>query len=215
MQIKIAPSILSANKNKLNEEVKKIEPYADLLHVDIMDGKFVPRTSFSVLEIKNINTKLDKDVHLMVEHPMVYVDDFYDAGASIITFHLECKDDIKATINKVKIKGIKVGLAINPETPIEALLEYSDIIDMALIMSVHPGYGGQKFIDDVLPKIKILRELKPKLDIEIDGSINVKTIKQVIRAGANIIVAGSAIFSQRDKVKAIKALRECIDKYLN
>ena len=208
MKIKIAPSILSADRNKLNEEVKEIENYAELIHVDIMDGKFVPPTTFKAEEIKKIKTKLPLDVHLMVEKPSTYIDDY--SFASIITIHGECKENIDELINKIKNKNIKVGISINPPTPLDKIKEYLDKVDMILVMSVNPGYAGQKFIEDVLEKIKELRKLKPYLDIEIDGGITKDTIKKAVDAGANIIVAGSAIFDKEDRKKAIEELRQAV-----
>ena len=210
MKIKIAPSILSADKNKLQQEVNEIEPYSDLIHVDIMDGKFVPIITFKAEDIKKIKTKLPKDVHLMVQHPIEdnFIENFADAGANIITIHEECKDDIKEAFRLIKSKGIKVGISINPPTPLEKITPYLNNVDMVLIMSVNPGYAGQKFIPEVLPKIKELRKLKPKLDIEIDGGINKETIKQAVKTGANVIVEGSSIFSQKDRKKAIDELKK-------
>lgn len=209
-EIKIAPSILSAKKDKLQEEVNEIEEAADLIHVDIMDGKFVPPTTFRAEDIKKVKSKLPKDVHLMVEHPIKdgFIDDYADAGASIITIHEECKDDIKEAFGLIKSKGIKTGISINPPTPLEKIKQHLDDVDMILIMSVNPGYPGQKFIEDVLPKVEELRKLKPELDIEIDGGINYDTIKQAAKAGANVFVAGSFIFKQEDRTKVIKELRE-------
>ena len=210
-KIKIAPSILSADKKNLQAEVNGIEPYADLIHIDIMDGKFVPPVTFMAKEIKKIKTKLVKDVHLMVVEPeKSFIPHFIDAGAGIITIHAEACKNIPKTIKMIKSKGIKVGLSINPPTPLEKLLPYINDIGMALIMSVNPGYAGQKFIPEVLEKIKKLRKLKPKLDIQIDGGINKETIKQAADAGANVFVAGSSIFSQKDRKKAIQELRDAI-----
>ena len=208
MRIKIAPSILSAEPTRLNEEVKEIEPYSDLIHVDIMDGKFVPPVSFAPSEIKAVKTKLPKDVHLMVQNPeLKFIDDFADAGANIITIHAEGCKDINKAIEKIRKKGIKVGISINPPTSLGVIKPYLNKVDMVLIMSVNPGYPGQKFIPDVLPKIKELRKLKPNLDIEIDGGINKETVKQAVDAGANVIVAGSSIFGQKDRKKAVEELR--------
>ena len=208
MRIKIAPSILSAEPARLNEEVKEIEPYSDLIHVDIMDGKFVPPVSFAPSEIKAVKTKLPKDVHLMVQNPEIkFIDDFADAGANIITIHAEGCKDINKAIEKIRKKGIKVGISINPPTSLGVIKPYLNKVDMVLIMSVNPGYPGQKFIPDVLPKIKELRKLKPNLDIEIDGGINKETVKQAVDAGANVIVAGSSIFGQKDRKKAVEELK--------
>ena len=212
-EIKIAPSILSAKKEKLQEEVNEIENVADLIHVDIMDGKFVPPTTFRPEEIKAVNSKLPKDVHLMVEHPIKegFIDDYADAGAAIITIHEECKDDIGEAFKLIRSKGIKVGISINPPSPLEKIKKYIDDVDMILIMSVNPGYAGQKFISDVLPKVEELRKLKPDLDIEIDGGITKDTIGQAAKAGANVFVAGSAVFGKEDRAAEIKKLREAIN----
>lgn len=210
MKIKIAPSILSADKKKLQEEVEGIEEFADLIHVDIMDGKFVPPITFDSKEIGKIKSKLPKDVHLMVEYPLTegFIDDYIAAGAASITIHEEAKDDIDKCIEYIKGKGINVGISINPSSSLDNILSYLDKVDMVLIMSVNPGYAGQKFISSVLDKVKRLRELKPDLDIEIDGGINKDTIKQVVDAGANVIVAGSAIFDQENRKGAIRELRD-------
>ncbi|MFH1642449.1 MAG: ribulose-phosphate 3-epimerase [Nanoarchaeota archaeon] len=209
--IKIAPSILSADKDKLQQEVSEIEPYCELLHVDIMDGKFVPPTTFTAEDIKKIKTSVEKDVHLMVDHPIKdgFIEDYADAGADIITIHEECKDDIKEAISLIKSKGIKAAISINPPTPIKKIKPYLDDIDMVLVMSVNPGYAGQKFIPEVLLKIKELKALRPELEIEIDGGIGPDTINEAYKAGANIFVAGSAIFGKSDKVAAIKNLQKC------
>lgn len=206
----IAPSILSADKKRLQEEIKEVEAYSDLLHVDIMDGKFVPPSTFKAEEIKKIKTKVPLDAHLMVEHPISegYIDNFADAGVSSITIHEECKDDIDDAIKSIKGKGLKVGISLKPGTGLEKIKPYLDKVDMVLVMSVNPGYSGQKFIPSVLDKVKELRKLKPKLDIEIDGGINKDTIKDAAAAGANIFVAASAIFDKKDKRKAIMELRE-------
>jgi ribulose-phosphate 3-epimerase len=212
MKLKIAPSILSADKTKLNDEIKEIEPYADLIHVDIMDGKFVPPTTFKPEEIKPIQSSLPKDIHLMVDHPLTenYIDNYIDAGASSITIQVECKDNITDCINHIKSNGVKVAITLNPPTKLEEILPYLDKVDMVLVMSVNPGYAGQAFIPEVLGKIKELRRLKPDLDIEIDGGIKVDTIKQAVDAGANVIVAGSAIFNQKDRKLAIENLKNAI-----
>ncbi len=209
MKIKIAPSILSADRNNLQKEVELIEPHADLVHVDIMDGKFVPPTTFKPEEIKNIHTSLPKDVHLMVDHPLTegYIDNYLDAGAQSITIHTECKDDILECIKYIKAKGCKAALTVKPDTSLDTILLYLEKLDMVLIMSVNPGYSGQKFIPEVLEKIKQLRKLKPELDIEIDGGINPQTIKEAVQAGANVIVAASAIFDKEDRIAAIRELR--------
>src|SRR3989344_822 len=206
MKLKIAPSILSADRKRLKAEVKEIESDADRIHVDIMDGKFVPPTTFQPEEIKQIKTKIPKEVHLMVEHPLQFIDAYADAGARSIIFHQESKDDPWKVILAIKKKGMKPCITIKPKTPLEKIEPYLDSVDMVLLMTVEPGYAGQKFIDGILPKIKRLRELKPKMDIEVDGGISADTIKKAVDAGANVIVAGTAIFGQKDRRKAIKEL---------
>ena len=206
MKLKIAPSILSADRKRLKAEVKEIESDADRIHVDIMDGKFVPPTTFQPEEIKQIKTKIPKEVHLMVEHPLQFIDAYADAGARSIIFHQESKDDPGKVILAIKKKGMKPCITIKPKTPLEKIEPYLDSVDMVLLMTVEPGYAGQKFIDGILPKIKRLRELKPKMDIEVDGGISADTIKKAVDAGANVIVAGTAIFGQKDRRKAIKDL---------
>ncbi len=209
-KIKIAPSILSADASKLQEEVNDIEQYSDVLHVDIMDGKFVPPTTFDHNTIKAIKTKLPKDVHLMVDHPIIenYIENYVDAGASSITIHEECKDNIDEALELIRKKGIKTAISIKPKTPLEKINKYLDKVDMVLIMSVEPGYAGQKFIPEVLSKAKELRKLKPNLDIEIDGGINYETIKEAAKAGVNVFVAGSFIFKNKNRKEVIEKLKK-------
>lgn len=212
-EIKIAPSILSADIDNLGKEIKEIEPFSDLIHIDVMDAKFVPSKTFSAEQIKNIRTKVPLDVHLMVEHPMKegYIRDFADAGASIITIHEECKDDINKSIKAIKARGIKAGISIKPGTGLDKIKPHLDKVDMVLIMSVNPGYSGQKFMPEVLGKVRELRKLKPGLDIEIDGGINTGTINAAAKAGVNIFVAASAVFGKKDRKKAIDDLRRAAD----
>ncbi|MBR9699406.1 ribulose-phosphate 3-epimerase [Candidatus Woesearchaeota archaeon] len=213
MKIKIAPSILSAKREELQDEVKEIEKIADMVHVDIMDGKFVPPKTFLPNEIEAVKSKLPKDVHLMVNYPIKdgFIDAYVDAGASIITVHQESLDDVGKCIAHIKQRGIKAGITINPPTPVQKIFPYLDQVDMVLIMSVNPGYAGQKFIPEVLEKIKVLRSMKPELDIEIDGGISKTTIKKAAAAGANVFVAGSAIFNKDDRIKAIRELRDALE----
>jgi len=216
IKIKIAPSILSADKSKLQQEVDNIEPYADILHVDIMDGKFVPPTTFNHKTIKEIKTKLPKDVHLMVDHPIKdkYIENYADAGADIITIHEECKDNIDKAFKLIKSKGIKTSISIKPKTSLETIKPYLDKVDMVLIMSVEPGYAGQEFIQDVLPKAAELRKLNPNLDIEIDGGINYETINQAAKAGVNVFVAGSFIFKNKNRKEVIEKLKKAAESSL-
>lgn len=211
--LKLAPSILAAHQGKLNEEIKAVEPYADLIHVDVMDGKFVPPVTFTPSQIRNLKTSLPFEAHLMVNKPEErYIGDYSFCNTIII--HEESTKNFQKAIDKIKEKGCKVGITIKPYTPIEKLLPYVNQADMVLIMSVEPGYSGQKFIPSVLPKIKKIRQLKPDMDIEVDGGINIETVKGAVRAGANMLVAASAIFNQEDKVKAIKELRKAAEEAL-
>lgn len=211
--VKIAPSILSADFSKLGEEIKKIERYADMLHVDVMDGHFVPNITFgqpAVASIRKI-TKLPLDVHLMIENPDKYVDDFSNAGADIISIHAEATSELSKTISQIKNNSVKAAVALNPGTPISAVSNVLEEVDMVLLMTVNPGFGGQKFIESVLPKIRELKEIignkKLKVEIEVDGGINAETAMLAVSAGANILVAGSYIYASKNPGQAIKNLR--------
>jgi len=213
--VKIAPSILSADFSRLGEEVKAVEEAgADWIHVDVMDGKFVPNITVGPLVVECLRkvTKLPLDVHLMIENADQYIEDFANAGADIISVHAEACPHLHRTIDSIKEKGAKAGVVLNPATTLFALDEIIEQVDMVLLMSVNPGFGGQEFIGSVLSKIELLRntlnESGVELDVEVDGGIkpdNAATIKQ---AGANVLVAGSAIFGSDDYKKAIEALRE-------
>ena len=212
--IKIAPSILSADFAKMGEEARRMElAGADLLHCDVMDGVFVPNISFGPKMIKDIRkiTDITLDVHLMITEPIRYVKAFAEAGADIITAHVEATDDIVETLRAIKSFGCKCGAVINPGTPVSALEGLIEQCDIVLLMGVNPGFGGQAFIPEVLSKLravkKTVKESCKNIDIEIDGGVTLKNVKDIRAAGANVIVAGSAIFDGDDKRAAITALR--------
>ncbi|KMZ55879.1 ribulose-phosphate 3-epimerase [Dorea sp. D27] len=201
MEYILAPSILAADFAVLGEEMKRTaDNGAKYLHFDVMDGMFVPSISFGMPVLKSIHEVTDQvmDAHLMVQEPVRYVEDFKDAGADIVTVHLEACEDVDATLKKIKECGMKAGLSICPETEAGAVERYIPDIDMLLVMSVHPGFGGQKFIPESLDKIRVIRKMALEqgrdLDIQVDGGIYVSNVREVLDAGANIIVAGSAIF---------------------
>ena len=204
-KIKISPSILSADFSQLGKEIKRLEEGgADMIHVDVMDGHFVPNLTIGPPVIKSLRkyTDLIFDVHLMISPVHKYIKDYADAGADIITIHPEATDNLKDSINLIKSLNKKVGVSLNPDTKIDVIKEFLNDIDLILIMSVHPGFGGQKFIPNVVNKIKDLKYIKEKnklnFDIEVDGGINFENSKSVINAGANILVSGTTIFKSNN-----------------
>src|SRR5690625_2870562 len=210
---KIAPSILSANFATLGEEIKDVEQGgADYIHVDVMDGHFVPNITIGPLIVEAIRpvTDLPLDVHLMIENPDLYIEAFVEAGADIITVHEEATVHLHRTIHLIKEQGVKAGVVINPATPVSAITEILPYCDMVLVMTVNPGFGGQSFIHEAVPKIKQLDHLRKEhgytYEIEIDGGVNKDTAKLCTDAGADVLVAGSAIFDQSDRHKAIKEI---------
>ena len=216
-KIQISPSILSADFSKLGDDIKRLEDSgADMIHVDVMDGHFVPNLTIGPPVIKSLRkyTKLPFDVHLMIDPVHKYIKDYSDAGADIITFHPEATKNILETINLIKSFNKKVGISLNPDTKVSAAEEHLDKIDLILIMSVHPGFGGQKFINGVVKKIedldKIRKEKKLNFKIEIDGGINFETSKVAINAGVDILVSGTTVFKENngDLKKNIKILKQ-------
>ncbi len=212
--VKISPSVLACDLSRLADEVSVIEKAgAEMAHLDVMDGVFVPNMSFGmpVIEALKKHSGIIFDVHLMIVNPEKYADRFIDAGADIVTFHYEATDDPAALLDSIRARGVKSAISIKPATPAEAVFPLLDKCDMVLVMTVEPGYGGQSFMPDMLPKIKALREEITRrgldIDIEVDGGINAKTAELVKEAGANVLVAGSSVFCAEDRAAAIDALR--------
>ena len=210
-KVKIAPSILSADLSKVNDEIKEVEKYADLIHVDIMDGIFVPNTTVNADFVKAIRTKVPLDVHLMVHEPSdSYMKGFVYAGAYSITIHEEaCKNPAKQ-LSFIKKNKARAAISIKPKTPLEKIKKYLKLVDMVLIMTVEPVYAGQKFIAETMPKVRELRRLKPSLDIEVDGGINNYTARIAYDEGANVFVAGTSIFGKNDRIAAIKEILQSL-----
>lgn len=208
--IKISPSLLAADFGELRKQVEMIEQGgAEMLHLDIMDGHFVPNITFGVdvLHALRETSSLVFDAHLMVQKPTQFVEVFAGAGADIITVHAEAEDAYEA-IKLIKSLGKRAGIAIKPETPVDSIKNILPEVDMVLVMSVNPGFTGQKFIPSVVPKIEVLRKMMPQLDIGVDGGINLETAWLVKKAGANVIVAGAAVFRAENPGKAIEALKQ-------
>lgn len=215
MEIKIAPSILSADFSKLGEEIRSVEELgADLIHVDVMDGHFVPNITIGPLVVEAIKpyTKLPLDVHLMIEDPDRYIPSFVQAGADIITVHVEATRHLHRTLQLIRSHGVKASVALNPHTPVSMIEHVLTDLDMVLLMTVNPGFGGQKFIPNVLEKISELRRKLDAMDlhhveIEVDGGINQEISRLVREAGANVLVAGNAVYNAPDRGAAIRNIR--------
>ena len=212
MQIEILPSLLAADFGRLADEIRRAEASgAEALHLDIMDAHFVPNLSFG-LDVVRLAAKtapnFTRNVHLMMSRPDLYLEKFAEAGAQTIQVHVEADCDLHRELKRIRALGLKAAIALNPETPVEILAPYLHEIDEALVMTVHPGYGGQKFIAECLPKVTWLRERKPSLDIMVDGGVNAETAVLAAKAGANQFVAGSYLFKQADMKAAVDDLRE-------
>jgi len=214
---KIAPSILSADFTKLGEEIEAVEKAgADYIHIDVMDGHFVPNITVGPMIVKAARevTDLPLDVHLMIENPERYIDDFVTAGSDLITAHAETVTHLHRILRVIRDAGVKAGVSLNPATPLSSIEHVLNNLDMVVLMTVNPGFGGQSFIPEVLPKIEELKRMidqkDMEIDIEVDGGINVENIAKIARAGANIFVAGNAIFGSNDYAETIALMRENI-----
>lgn len=207
--LKISPSILASDYANLQTELDRIST-SDMIHIDVMDGHFVPNISIGapvVAACKKV-CNVPFDVHLMISNPLDYAEDFAKAGADIICFHTECDSDTEQTIDKILSLGKKAALAIKPATPIDDVVKYLDKISMVLVMTVEPGFGGQSFMESTMPKIEAIRKINPDIDIEVDGGINADTVKIAAKAGANVFVAGSAVFKSENPAETIALLKK-------
>ncbi len=220
MSMKLSPSMLSIDFGKVEEQLKLIEdagtPY---IHLDVMDGVFVPNISFGIPVIKSVRkySNMVFDAHLMIVNPEKYIEDFHKAGADIITIHVESTKYPMEVLHQIKATGCKAGITLNPRTPVETLLPYLKEVDVIMVMTVEPGFGGQKFMEDQLSKIRQLAEWKKEMglnyDIEVDGGITIDNVRKVLDAGANVIVAGSAVFGKEDIAAAAKSFMDIFKEY--
>lgn len=215
---RLAPSILSADFSKLGEEISTIEKAgADIIHVDVMDGHFVPNISYGAVVMKSLlgKTKMPFDVHLMIENVDRYIDDFVTENTEYITVHQEVCMHLHRTIDHIKSKGIKAGVSINPATPISSLENILEYVDLVLVMSVNPGFGGQEFIESSLEKIRKLKRIREEnrynFVIEVDGGVNLENGRKLVKAGADILVAGSSVFAADDVVKRVEKFKEMLN----
>jgi len=214
--IKLAPSILSADFARLGEQIAEVtRAGADYIHVDVMDGHFVPNITIGAPVVASIRrvTSLPLDVHLMIEHPERYISEFINAGADIITVHVEASPHLLSTIQAIKEQGVKAGVSLNPPTPLSAVDEFIHHVDLVLVMSVNPGFGGQSFIPETLPRIANMRKMldnrKPGIELEVDGGINAENAPDIVEAGADVLVAGNSVFRAEDGISgAMQRLRE-------
>jgi len=216
VNLKIAPSLLSANFAKLAEEIASIEQGADILHLDVMDGHFVPNITMGpgIVKACRAVSKLTFDCHLMIENPQLYIERFIDAGAEMISVHQEAEPHLQRAMQMIRDGGARAGIAINPATPAESLTTSIEFCDFVLVMTVNPGFGGQHFIEPVVPKIRhiaqMIRERGLPVEIEVDGGIDARTAPVVVSAGANILVAGSAVFGHQDRTAAMESIRASV-----
>ena len=213
--IKIAPSLLASDFSKVGEEIIKVEKAgADMIHIDVMDGHFVPNITIGPPVIKSLRkiTHLPFDVHLMIENPDMYIDNFIDAGADILSVHVECCPHLHRIIQRIRQRGVKAAVAVNPATSLSMIECILRDVDMVLLMTVNPGFGGQTFIDEVTEKVRELRKIAVKkgitIDIEVDGGIDPSNIYRITEAGANVIVTGSTVFNAPDTLEIIRSLKE-------
>ena len=207
MNIQIAPSILAADFSRLQEEIDSVQAYVDMFHIDVMDGHFVPNITLGAPVLACLKSNVPFECHLMIENPERYLEDFVKAGAKSITVHLEATQHLHRLIQQIKSLGVRAAVALNPATPVQLLHDILPDLDMVLIMSVNPGFGGQKFIDQAIEKIRELRKMAPNIDIQVDGGIQEETARLCKQAGANILVAGTSIFKAKDRKVAIESLR--------